>query len=86
MNPGDRLDEALQQTHLARKDLGDGFLAPFRRLSLKMAEMRLSSVYKSMTGEQWVPPEDLDKPSKALDEEGHRLANAEPAQQPEEGD
>jgi len=55
MKPEDRLDEALQQTHLARKELDDSFLSPFRSLMLKMAETRLSSVYKSMTGEQWVP-------------------------------
>ena len=67
MKPENRLREALTQTHLARKDL-DGFLTLFRSLSLKMAEMRLRSTYESLTGEAWVPPEDLDKPSEILDE------------------
>ena len=74
MKPERRLDEALTQTHLARKDLGGSILTPFRRLSLKLAEMRLRTTYESLTGEAWVPPEVLDKPSEILDEAHEKAA------------
>jgi hypothetical protein len=70
MESEDRLDEAIKQTRRARKDLDDSPLSPFRSLMLKMAETRLSSVYKSMTGEQWVPPRDCPpSPDEVFDEE-----------------